>query len=60
MVVPVETMGAIELFAYVFVGLGGGIAAVAHQRAVGLVVVYLLHVAKGVGHYAVVAYIVHL
>ena len=33
---------------------------VAHQRAVGVVVVYLLHVAMGVGHYAVVAYIVHL
>ena len=48
-------MGAVEFFAYVFVGLGGGIAAVAHERAIGGEVVHLLHVSVGVGHYAVVA-----
>ena len=32
-VVPVEAMGAVEFFAYVFVGLGGGIMAVAPQPA---------------------------
>ncbi len=32
-VVPVQAVVAAELFAYVFVGLGGGIMAVAHQPA---------------------------
>ena len=52
------TVGAVEFFAYVFVGLGGGIAAVAHERAIGVVVVHLLHVSVCVGHYAVVAQVV--
>ena len=60
-VVPVETMGAVELFANVFVGLGGGIAAVAHQPAEWIIVVHLLYVAIGkTDGDAVVAYIVHL
>ena len=52
------TVGAVEFFAYVFVGLGGGIAAVAHERAIGVEVVHLLHVSVCVGHYAVVAQVV--
>ena len=52
------TVGAVEFFAYVFVGLGGGIAAVAHERAIGVGVVHLLHVSVCVGHYAVVAQVV--
>ena len=47
MVVPVEAVGAVELFAYVFVGLGGGIAAVAHQPAEWIIVVHILYVAIG-------------
>ena len=54
-VVPVKAMGAVEHFAYVFVGLQAGVAAVAHQGTVGVVVVHLLHIAVCVGHYAVVA-----
>ena len=47
MVVPVQSVSAVELFAYVFVGLGGGIAAVAHQPAEWIIVVYLLYAAIG-------------
>ena len=46
-VVPVEAVGAVEFFAYVFVGLGGGIMAVAHQPAEWIIVVHLLYVAIG-------------
>ena len=47
MVVPVEAVGAVELFAYVFVGLGGGITAVAHQPAEWIIMVHLLYAAIG-------------
>ena len=47
MVVPVKTMGAVEFFAYVFVGLGGGIMAVALQPAEWIIVVHILYVAIG-------------
>ena len=47
MVVPVEAVGAVELFAYVFVGLGGGIMAVALQPAEWIIVVHILYVAIG-------------
>ena len=53
--VPVQAVGAVELFAYVFIGLQAGVAAVAHERAIGVVAVHVLHVSVGVGHYAVVA-----
>ena len=54
-VVPVEAVGAVQLLSYELLGLQAGVAAVAHERAIGVVVVHLLHVSVGVGHYAVVA-----
>ena len=55
MVVPVQAVSAVQLLSYVLVGLQAGVAAVAHERAIGVVVVHVLHVSVGVGHYAVVA-----
>ena len=53
--VPVQAVSAVQLLSYVHVGLQAGVAAVAHERAIGVVVVHLLHVSVGVGHYAVAA-----
>ena len=53
--VPVQAVSAVQLLSYVLVGLQAGVAAVAHERAIGVVVVHVLHVSVGVGHYVVVA-----
>lgn len=52
--VLVQAVSAVQLLSYVLVGLQAGVAAVAHER-IGVVVVHVLHVSVGVGHYAVVA-----
>ena len=46
-VVPVQAVGVVQLYAYVFVGLGGGITAVAHQPAEWIIMVHLLYAAIG-------------
>ena len=53
--VPVQAVSAVQRRSYELLGLQAGVAAVAHERAIGVVVVHLLHVSVGVGHYAVVA-----
>ena len=46
-VIPVQAVSAVQLFADVFVGLGGGIMAVAHQPAEWIIVVHILYVVIG-------------
>ena len=57
-VVPVEAAVAVELLAVVFVGLRIAAGAFAHQTAVGVVVVHLLHFAVLVGDHADVSLMV--